>query len=96
MLLSTLFKVKSIAQVISNNDLPYSSSTLNNDWSILKLASPLEMNSDVQAACLPSSAGYLSISSTEERCFTSGWGTLSQGILYRVFHHKEPQVILQF
>merc|ERR1719412_3551049 len=72
-------QVKSIAQVISNNDLPYSSSTLNNDWSILKLATPLEMNSDVQAACLPSSAGYLSTSSTEERCFTSGWGTLSQG-----------------
>merc|ERR1719211_397131 len=72
-------QVKSIAQVISNNDLPYSSSTLNNDWSILKLASPLEMNSDVQAACLPSSAGYLSTSSAEERCFTSGWGTLSSG-----------------
>merc|ERR1719361_2516958 len=37
------------------------------------------MNSDVQAACLPSSAEYLSTSSAEERCFTSGWGTLSSG-----------------
>ena len=65
--------------MISNNDLPYNSQTLDNDWIIAKLESPLEMNSDVQAACLPSSSEYLSLSSTEDRCFTSGWGTLSSG-----------------
>ena len=66
--------------MISNNDLPYNSQTLDNDWIIAKLESPLEMNSDVQAACLPSSSEYLSSSSTEDRCFTSGWGTLSSGL----------------
>merc|ERR1712021_62204 len=30
-------------------------------------------------ACLPSSSEYLGISSTEDRCFTSGWGTLESG-----------------
>jgi len=39
----------------------------------------LDLNDDVYPACLPSSASYLSTSSTEERCFTSGWGTLSSG-----------------
>ena len=68
--------------MISNNDLPYNSQTLDNDWIIAKLESPLEMNSDVQAACLPSSSEYLSLSSTEDRCFTSGWGSLSSGLQY--------------
>merc|ERR1712008_215831 len=36
-------------------------------------------NADVYPACLPSSAAYLGVSSSEERCFTSGWGTLSSG-----------------
>jgi len=44
----------------------------------LKLDSPLELNDDVQPACLPS-ADYLSATETEARCFTSGWGTLSSG-----------------
>merc|ERR1712008_598668 len=38
---------------------------------------PLELNEEVKPACLPSSAGYLDVSSSEDRCFTSGWGTLS-------------------
>ena len=46
---------------------------------ILKLGSPLEFNQDVQPACLPPSANYLDINSSEDRCFTSGWGTLSEG-----------------
>merc|ERR1711963_1230214 len=41
--------------------------------------SPLTLNNDVQPACLPSSTSYLDVSSTEESCFTSGWGTLSSG-----------------
>ena len=50
----------------------------NNDWVIVKLDSPLELNDDVQPACLPS-ADYLSTTETEARCFTSGWGKLSIG-----------------
>jgi trypsin len=71
---------RSIAQVIYNNNpgFQYNSGTLNNDFVILKLSDPLELNDNVKPACLPSS-GYLGVSSTEERCFTSGWGTLSSG-----------------
>merc|ERR1719433_1441998 len=75
----TVVQERSIAAVISNPDLPYNGGTLNNDWAILKLSSPLDLNDDVFPACLPSSTSYLSTSSTEERCFTSGWGTLSSG-----------------
>merc|ERR1719361_470235 len=71
-------QVRGISQVISNADLPYDSSTTNNDWLIAKLDSPLTLGGDVQAACLPS-ADYLPANSTEDRCFTSGWGTLSSG-----------------
>jgi len=74
-------QTRNIAQVIYNNNagFQYNSGTLENDFVILKLDSPLTLNADVQPACLPSSASYLGVSSTEERCFTSGWGTLSSG-----------------
>merc|ERR1712012_1486628 len=71
-------QVRSVSQVISNNQYPYNSQTLNNDWVILKLSSPLELNNDVQPACLPSS-DYLPVTATEEQCYTSGWGTLQSG-----------------
>merc|ERR1712165_384659 len=71
-------RVRCISQVISNNDLPYNSNSLNNDWVIVKLDSPLELNDNIQPACLPS-ANYLPATATEARCFTSGWGTLSSG-----------------
>ena len=70
-------KVRQVSNVISNSDMPYNFPR--NDWSILKLSAPLELNADVFPACLPSSSDYLSTSSTEDRCFTSGWGTLSPG-----------------
>ena len=74
------FQVRGISQVISNPDLPYNSQTIDNDWLIVKLDSPLELNDDVQPACLPS-ADYLPANTTEAKCFTSGWGTLSSGNL---------------
>merc|ERR1712223_967798 len=70
-------RVRNIAQVFNNNQ--YNPSTFDNDFAILKLDSPLELNDDVKPACLPTSTEYLDVSSTEERCFTSGWGTLSSG-----------------
>ena len=72
-------QVRGISQVISNTDLQYNEQTSNNHWVIAKLDSPLTLGGDVQAACLPSSSSYLSVESTEARCFTSGWGTLSSG-----------------
>merc|ERR1712001_433093 len=71
-------QVRGISPVISNPDLPYNSQSINNDWVIVKLDSPLELNDDIQPACLPS-ADYLPATATEVRCFTSGWGTLSSG-----------------
>ena len=76
--LDFIIQVRGISQVISNTDLPYDSETVNNDWHILKLDSPLLLGDDVQAVCLPSPS-YLPATSTKERCFTSGWGTLSPG-----------------
>merc|ERR1712203_900850 len=74
-------QVRNIAQIVWNTNagFTYNPNTLDNDFVILKLDSPLELNADVQPACLPSSAAYLGVSSTEEKCFTSGWGTLSSG-----------------
>ena len=83
-------QVRNILRVASNPDLPFNSGTLDNDWEILKLSSELELNDDVLPACLPSSADYLSTTSTEESCFTSGWGTLSSGFylfLYLYIKH---------
>ena len=74
--------MRDIARVVSNSDLPFNSNSLDNDWEILKLSSELELNADIFPACLPSSADYLSTTSTEESCFTSGWGTLSSGGKY--------------
>merc|ERR1712172_61399 len=72
-------QVRNIASIIwnTNSGFTYNPSTLDNDFVILKLESPLSLNDDVKPACLPSSASYLGVGSSEERCFTSGWGTLS-------------------
>ena len=75
--------MKDINHTIWNTDngFQYNDQTLDNDFIILKLGSPLIFNEDVQPACLPSSKDYLGSDSTEDRCFTSGWGTLEFGKL---------------
>ena len=45
---------------------------------ILELENALELDKDVQPACLPFNANFDDISFTEEQCFTSGWGALEQ------------------
>jgi len=73
-------QTRGISQVIWDTANPYNSQTLNNDWVILKLDSPLELNDDVLPACLPSSSWMPeNTAAVAERCFTSGWGTLSSG-----------------
>jgi len=54
----------------------YNSGNLDNDYSILTLATPVEFSSTVAPACLPSSGGndYAGALAT-----VSGWGTLSSG-----------------
>ena len=77
------WQVKDIHHIIWNTDdgFEYNDKTSDNDFIILKLGSPLIFNEDIQPACLPSSKDYLSYNSTEDRCFTSGWGTLKSGKL---------------
>ena len=77
-------KVRNIARIVSNSDLPFNANSLDNDWEILKISSELELNAEVFPACLPSTEDFLSTTSTEESCFTSGWGTLSSG--GKIFH----------
>merc|ERR1711997_750376 len=74
-------QVVNISQIIwnTNSGFEYNPGTLDNDFVVLKLASSLTLNDDVKPACLPSSATYLDVSSSEEQCFTSGWGSLSSG-----------------
>ena len=73
--------MKDINHTILNTDIgfEFNEKTLNNDFIILKLGSPLIFNKDVRPACLPSSKDYLGLDSKEDRCFTSGWGTLEYG-----------------
>ena len=73
--------MKDVNYTILNTDFgfQYNDHTNDNDFIILKLGSPLIFNEDIQPACLPSSKDYLSYNSTEDRCFTSGWGTLEYG-----------------
>ena len=61
----------------------YDNFNLDNDVVILKLGMPLDLNDDVKPACLPSSSDYLDLTSTEDRCFTSGWGALEEGKISR-------------
>merc|ERR1711971_517060 len=72
-------QIRNIASIVWNTNAgqTYNSGTLDNDFVILKLESPLQLNADVQPACLPSSDEYLDVSSTEERCFTSGGNFVS-------------------
>ena len=60
----------------------FNKSTFENDFVILKLGSPLQFNVNVQPACLPTSQNFLSVDSTEDMCFTSGWGRLQYGKLF--------------
>ena len=49
---------------------------MNNDWIILKLDIPLELNDDVQPACLPLS-NWAPETDLDNNCVASGWGLLS-------------------
>ena len=79
--LQPIFQEKDIGDIIWNQNVEFEfdSPTFDNDFVILKLGSPLQFNNETQPACLPSSPGYLSLNSTEDRCFTSGWGQLQSG-----------------
>ena len=80
-------KVRNIGQLIWNTNpgFEYQSQTFDNDYVILKLDVALEFNDDIRPACLPSSTDYLDMNSTEDECFTSGWGTLQVGKNFNLY-----------
>ena len=75
------YQLKDIAEVIwnTNEGFEFNGTMFDNDFVIVKLGSPLQFDDNVQPACLPSSKKYLDSDTTEERCFTSGWGKLQFG-----------------
>ena len=62
--------MKDIHHNIWNTDFgfEFNENTLDNDFIILKLGSPLIFDKDVKPACLPSSKDYLGSDSTEDMC----------------------------
>ena len=70
-------QVRTTVQNIWNQDLIYGQGGgHNHDWIMLKLDSPLDFNDAVQPTCLPS-PDWTPDNDTNNRCFVSGWGTLS-------------------
>ena len=67
-------QVIKVNSVIYNQEMPYSSETLDNDIILLKLKEPLEFNFFVQPACLPNEETEPEVNT---RCLVSGWGTTS-------------------
>ena len=66
-----------VASGIWNYEFPFNNPAYNNDYVILKLASPLNFNENVQPACLPDPNFAPDV--TGQMCFVSGWGALTHG-----------------
>lgn len=82
---STQGQIIAIDKVVENQKQPYSRDTNEFDAIILKLKTPLEFNSNVQPACLPS----ISFNLTNLNCYVSGWGAF-QKRLYRLAYFNMP------
>lgn len=66
-----------IESIVRNDDLPFDSGTLNNDYLILKLKTAFDLNNaNVQRACLPDASYAPKVG---EICYVSGWGKLKYG-----------------
>ena len=64
-------------QVCSTTRHPnYNSATLDNDFSVLRLCSPVSFSRHISTACLPSSSSF---PVENVQAVASGWGTLSSG-----------------
>ena len=74
----SIFQVRDISELIKNTNPGFQfDGDVDNDFIILKLSSPLELNEDVWPACLPETSTFLLGDATESNCFTSGWGITS-------------------
>nr|BAL14140.1 chymotrypsinogen 1 [Pagrus major] len=70
---SEQIQVKSISRAISHPY--YNSQNFNNDITLLKLSSPVQMNSRVSPVCLASSSTSIP---SGTKCVTTGWGRTGQ------------------
>ena len=81
---------RKVVQLIRNNNAGFEYKgppTFENDFIILKLGIPLELNDDVKHACLPDANIHnYGIDHIEnvglDECFTSGWGALAESKQY--------------
>ncbi|XP_059081748.1 transmembrane protease serine 9-like [Tigriopus californicus] len=72
---------KSVSEIIPHPN--YNTKTVNNDFAILKLARPVDLNQSnklVQKACLPQANSQVEVGTTAT---ISGWGTLEYGVSSR-------------
>jgi secreted trypsin-like serine protease len=53
----------------------YNSNTMQNDVSVIKLATPIQLNENVQPVCAPDGADLYAY----RKCQCSGWGTVASG-----------------
>jgi len=74
---SSAGQVIQVDKGIWNSEMPYNSGTMDNDIVILKLKTALTFNDNVQPACLPAST--FAPDASGQKCYVSGWGTLSSG-----------------
>jgi len=69
-------QIIAIDSLVKNEDKPYNSDDLNNDYLILKLKSEFVFNEKVRQACLPEGSYK---PKHGEKCYVSGWGKLKYG-----------------
>jgi len=68
------FNRVNVAEIINHPD--YDSSTIDNDYAILRLAKPVTFTNEVSPACLPQ---FLEATYAFYPATVTGWGTLSSG-----------------
>ena len=76
-----------VSRIVSHED--YSASTLVNDIAIMFLDEKVDTSDIIIPACLPDYEANVG-----ETCAVTGWGTLSSGIIFRLFLFNDVLAML--